>query len=344
MLEIDCSKGEGGGQMVRTSVAMAAITGTKTRLFKIRENRPTKGLSKQHCAAVKAVTKMTGATVQGNSPGSRELTITPGDGMDYDVHVDIRSAGSISLVLQAMILAGIKHDRTHTMTVSGGTNVLWAPPIDFYPQLLFPLMGRMGIDARMEILERGFFPEGGGKVRVTVEPVGRIKPLNLDTLGPLKSVGGVCFVKNLPDRVPEQIIAGAKEVLDPVHRSEIALERSSKGRSKGAGLSLVATYGNGMLGANSLSMHRDPPKNAGRDAGRDLLREMESGATLDVNTADQLLPYMAMADGVSSFTAPRISRHLLSQMDTLETFLDVRFGVERRDGIYHFTVTPGECG
>lgn len=327
--------------MVRTAVAMAAITGTETHLTKIRENRPTKGLSKQHCAAVWAVSKMTGATAYGNNPGSRELTIVPGDKKNYDVRVDVKSAGSVSLILQAMMLAGIKHEKTHTMTVSGGTNVLWAPPIDFYPQMLFPLMEEMGIKAKMEILNRGFFPEGGGRIRVTMEPVTKIKPLNMENIGPFVGIKGTCYVQNLPDWIPAQLVEGCMEVLKPYKDREIVTERSAGGFSKGAGLSLVAIYGNGRLGSNVLTFHRDPPRDAGRDVAQDLIGEMESGATMDVNTADQLLPYMAMADGVSRFSVARISRHLLSQMDTLETFLNVRFGVERKEELYHFTVTPG---
>ena len=106
-------------------------------------------------------------------------------------------------------------------------------------------------------------------------------------------------------------------------------------------MSLVAEYENGFLGSNVLSTRGHPAKQAGIDAASDLVQVMDSGSTLDVHTADQLLPYMAMADGDSAFSVSRISRHLLSQMDTLETFLDVRFGVERKGDLYHFTVTPG---
>lgn len=121
---------------------------------------------------------------------------------------------------------------------------------------------------------------------------------------------------------------------------EIELQRTDGG-SQGAGLVLVAEYENGMLGSNALSSRGHPPDKCGKDAAVDLIREMESGSTMDVHTADQLLPYMAMADDCSSFSVSRISKHLLSQMDTLESFLDVKFGVERKDNVYRFSVTPG---
>ena len=340
MLEIDCSRGEGGGQSVRTSVAMSTVTGKEVHLTRIRENRPTNGLSKQHCTAVQAVADITGSEIIGNSLGSRELTVRPKTDRKYDITMDIGTAGSISLVLQAIQLAASTFDKRLDIDISGGTNVMWAPPIDSYQQVLYPLMSRMGIKASVEILERGFYPEGGGRIKASFEPIHGIKPLMLTDLGELKKVSGVCFSQHLPKWVTEQLLEGCHSVLDDICEPEITIQ-SSSGGSRGAGLALVAEYENGLLGSNVLSTRGHPAKQAGIDAASDLVQVMDSGSTLDVHTADQLLPYMAMAEGDSAFTVSRISRHLLSQMDTLETFLDVRFGVERKEDLYHFTVTPG---
>lgn len=340
MLEIDCSRGEGGGQSVRTSVAMSTVTGKEVHLTRIRENRPTNGLSKQHCVAVKAVGDITGSEIIGNTLGSRELTVKPGTERKYDLKMDIGTAGSISLVLQAMQLASTPFDKTLNVDISGGTNVMWAPPIDSYQQILYPLMKRMNIDASVDIVERGFYPEGGGRVKASFGPIGHIKPLMLLDLGKLKGVHGLCYVQRLPKWIVNQMLEGCREALEPYCDLNIVVQRTS-GDSRGAGLSLVAEYENGLLGSNVLTTRGHLAKQAGMDAANDLIEVMQSGATLDIHTADQLLPYMAMADGDSAFTVSKISRHLLSQMDTLETFLDVRFGVERKDELYHFTVTPG---
>lgn len=340
MLEIDCSRGEGGGQAVRTSVAMAAITNTVTHLTRIRENRPTNGLSKQHCTAVEGVSRMTGCQIIGNQLGSPELTILPCDKKEYEVVMDVGTAGSIALVLQAMILALRNHEKPVKMDLTGGTNVMWSPPIDSYSQVLFPLMKDIGVNADLDIKQRGLYPEGCGRVLVTVQPYRHIRPLNLTNLGELKKIRGICFVQNLPEWIGDQMVGGCMEALGdlPV---EIEKEYSDDGASKGAGVCLVAEYEHGRLGTNVLTSRSHPAKQAGIDVANDLLKIMESGSTMDVHTADQLLPYLAMADESSSFSVSRISRHLLSQMDTLETFLDVKFGVERRDNLYHFTVTPG---
>lgn len=337
LLEIDGSKGEGGGQMVRTSVAMSVLTGKDVHLTRIRENRPTNGLSRQHCAAIGAVAEMTGSKTFGNTPGSRELTFRPGKNMKYQISTDVGTAGSVSLVLQAMLLAGSKTDKPLKIDITGGTNVMWAPPIDTYNQVLFPLMKRMGISVSAEIRERGFFPEGGGRVSAVLDPVKKIDLLNLPDLGELKGVRGICFIQNLPDWITKQLINGCRKPLEPFGGADIEVERTA-GISRGAGLCLVAEYENGFLGSNVMTARGRSPKDAGNDAAKDLVKEMESGATLDINTADQLLPYMALAEENSVFSVSRISRHLLSQMDTLETFLDVSFGVERRDNVYNFTV------
>ena len=340
MLEIDSSKGEGGGQVVRSSVALSAITGIEARLTRIRENRPTNGLSKQHCIAVNAVADMTGSEVIGNHAGSRELLFKPGKTQTSDIQLDIGTAGSVSLVLQAVMLAGRNHKEKLRIDVRGGTNVMWAPPIDSYQQILFPLMRRMGINAKLEIKDRGFYPEGGGRVIAELEPTGEISPLVITDLGELKGIEGICYIQHLKDRIKDDMISACVEMLDLDCSVDIKVQRMS-GNSKGAGLSLVAVYENGRLGSNVLTTKGHPAKQAGEDVAKDLMKEMVSGATMDVYTADQLLPYMAMANGPSEFAVSRISKHLLSQMDTLETFLDVRFGVERKGQVYNLSVTPG---
>jgi RNA 3'-phosphate cyclase len=218
---------------------------------------------------------------------------------------------------------------------------MWAPPIDSYQQILFPLMKRIGINAKLEIVERGFYPEGGGRVIAEFEPIENISPLMMDDLGKLKRIEGMCYIQHLRDNIKDDMIAACRNTLNFNCPVDIEVHRTT-GNSKGAGMSIIAVFENGYLGSNALTTKGHPAKQAGIDVAKDLLKEISSGATMDVHTADQLLPYLAMADGSSEFSVSRISKHLLSQMDTLETFLDVRFGVERKDYAYRFTVNPGE--
>ncbi|NLU45365.1 MAG: RNA 3'-terminal phosphate cyclase [Euryarchaeota archaeon] len=342
MLEIDSSRGEGGGQMVRTSVAMSAITVVPTRLTRIRENRPTNGLSKQHTTAVDAVAQMTGSKVTGSYVGSSELTIEPGTEQLDHLRLDIGTAGSISLVMQAVLLAARNHKRRLTLDITGGTNVMWAPPVDSYQMVLFPLMRRMGIEAEAEIRERGFYPLGGGRVVTTLEPIGKIRPLMLTDLGEFKGIRGRVFVQHLPERIGTELADSCRRALAPRYDVDIEMQKSV-GNSRGAGMVLVAEYENGMISSNVLTSRGHTAEQSGEDVANDLITEMGTGATVDSHTADQLLLYMAMAEGHSKFVVSRISRHLLSQMDTLESFLDVRFGVERKSNGFHFSINPGGC-
>jgi len=338
MLEIDSSRGEGGGQMVRTSVALSAITGMPTKLTRIRENRPTNGLSKQHTTAIKAVAYMTDSTVYGNTVGSSELIFEPGMGEKQHIPMDIGSAGSISLVLQAVLLAARNNKEKLTLDLIGGTNVMWAPPIDSYELVLFPLMEKMGINAHVDILERGFYPLGGGRVIATLDPIGKIKPIEMTTLGKLKNIRIRCFVQRLSEKYANDIVDACAKTLGDEYDLEFEMQNCN-GNSRGAGLVLVANYENGKLSSNVLTARGHSGAQSGIDAANDLLQEIKTGSTMDIHTADQLLPYMAMAEGKSNFVVSRISKHLLSQMDTLESFLDVRFGVERKNDGYHFSVS-----
>jgi RNA 3'-terminal phosphate cyclase (ATP) len=342
MLEIDSSRGEGGGQMVRTSVALSALTGIPTRLTRIRENRPTNGLSKQHTTAVNAVAQMTGSNVEGNFVGSSELTFEPGNTQVNNLTLDIGTAGSISLVMQAVLLAARNHDKKLTLDIIGGTNVMWAPPLDSYQMVLFPLMRRMGITADVNILERGFYPLGGGHVVATLDPIGDISPLMLTDLGEFNGIKGRVFVQHLPDKIGMDMADACKKALAPKYDVDFEMQKSI-GNSRGAGMVLVAEYENGMISSNVLTSRGHSAEQSGEDAANDLIDEIGTGATVDSHTADQLLPYMAMAKGRSEFVVSRISKHLLSQMDTLESFLDVRFGVERKDNGFHFSINPGDC-
>ena len=338
MLEIDSSRGEGGGQMVRTSVALAAITGMPTKLTRIRETRPTNGLSKQHTTAISAVAMMTGSTAEGNTIGSSELTFYPGKEEHPYLKMDIGSAGSISLVLQAILLAARNNKEKLTIDITGGTNVMWAPPLDSYELVLFPLMKKMGINAHLNIVERGFYPIGGGHAVVTQDPIGKISPLEINSLGRLNYIKVRCFTQHLSERIGKEMIDACVKTLGDKYEIEVEVKNCT-GNSRGAGLVLVANYENGKLSSNVLTARGHSTEQSGIDAANDLLREMDAGSTMDVHTADQLLPYMAMACGKSSFAVSRISKHLLSQMDTLESFLNVRFGVERKSDGYHLSVS-----
>ncbi len=166
MLNIDGSTMEGGGQIVRISVALSAVTGTPVRIDRIRGGRERPGLAPQHCSAVKAVAGLCGATVQGCSPGSRVLEFTPGEQVYRDQEVDIGTAGSIPLVLQAWLPVALCHGAS--LLIRGGTEVQKSPTIDYFSRVFLPVIRRCGGDVGVDIQQRGYYPAGGGTVRIVV--------------------------------------------------------------------------------------------------------------------------------------------------------------------------------
>lgn len=255
--------------------------------------------------------------------------------------MSVGTAGSISLALQAILLAAKNHKKRMTVDISGGTNVMWAPPVDSYQYLLFPLMKKMGISASVHIVNRGFYPQGGGRVIVTLDPIHNMLPMNIETLGDLIGIKGICFSQHLPDWIVKEIMKGCYDTLSPITNIDFDIQRGDEG-SRGAGIVLVAKFENGMIGSNALTSSGYIADKIGKDAANNLLNEIHSGATMDVHTADQLLPYMAMSNGKSRFLVSRISKHLVSQMNILESFINVKFSVERKDNIYKFTVSPDD--
>ncbi len=204
-MKIDGSYGEGGGQILRSAVALSALTGESVSITNIRAKRERQGLAAQHLTAVLGVASLCSAEVEGASVGSKELTFRPGKMLAGSYVLDIGTAGSIPLVLQACLLASARTVRPIRLDITGGTNVRMSPPIDYYEQVLFPFLRRMGLDVRIDVLGRGFYPKGGGRVIASILGADRFKALDLSERGQSEGIGGTCFSQNLPEHVCERI-------------------------------------------------------------------------------------------------------------------------------------------
>jgi RNA 3'-phosphate cyclase len=337
-MEIDGSYGEGGGQILRCSVALSALTGREVTIRNIRAKRGKPGLAAQHLTAVMGVATLCDGDVEGAYVGSGSVTFRPGKVLGGSYELDVGTAGSITLVLQSCLLASLHAPTTTELEVRGGTNVQMSPPVDYYLNVLIPLLGRMGYDAQLELMARGFYPQGGGAVKAYMAPGPGLRPLSLRERGRLEETGGECFAQNLPDHVAHRMEDAVRQTLVD-HELKLRAHRTV-GRSTGAGTALYARYHHTVLGADGLGKKGVPAERVGEEAGRNLKAEMDGPGTLDVHAADQLLPYMALAGGPSVFRVRETTEHLRTQMWLLRQFLEVEFIETTENGGTTIEVLP----
>lgn len=338
MIEIDGSEGEGGGQILRTGVALSALTQQEVKIGNIRANRPTPGLAAQHLCAVRGVAAICNAVLEGDEVGSTELIFRPKRIEGGKHRLEVGTAGSITLVLQACLLAACGSKQAIELDITGGTNVRWSPPIDFYREMLFPLLSSLGMHNEIRAVIRGFYPEGGGRVEVRLSPFSGLRPLVLLERGALVSIAATCFSQNLPDHICQRMGSAVRKAFpDQKVSSEV---QSGRGASTGAGCFLLARYDGAVLSADGLGERGMPAEKVAENAVWALQHEMRSSATLDLHAADQLLPYLALAKGPSSFVVSEMSGHLRTQMDLVKRFLPVQIGMEKLKGGLRIDVQP----
>ncbi|MCX6650053.1 MAG: RNA 3'-terminal phosphate cyclase [Methanomassiliicoccales archaeon] len=322
MIELDGSHGEGGGQLLRTALSLSVLTGQDLLITKIRAGRPDPGLKPQHLAGVRLITNLCNAEVVGDEVGSQRLEFRPGALVGGTYKFDVGTAGSLTLLIQTVLPALVLSPVRTELELVGGTDVRWSPPVDHYRMVLLPLIRRMGAQVEMEVEARGFYPRGGGKVRLKVSG-GELRKLSLDERGELRRITGVSFVQNLPGHV-------AQRMADAVRRNLLGMDvqmrfETGTGDSTGAGVVLTAEYENTIIGWSSRGEKGMSAEVVGREAASGLTKEMEGGGTLDAHTADQLLPFLALAGQDSEFTVREVSGHLGTQIWLVPHYLPVRF-------------------
>ncbi|MHB1290640.1 MAG: RNA 3'-terminal phosphate cyclase [Sulfuricella sp.] len=342
MREIDGSYGEGGGQLLRTAVALSAITGEAIHVRNIRANRTNPGLAPQHLTAVMAVAKLCGAEAEGVEVKSREILFRPGRVRGGRFDFSVGTAGSITLVLQAALPVAVASGESLWLRVTGGTDIRAAPPLDYLRHVLLPLLSRMGVRARIEVLQRGYYPRGGGEVAVEVLPSLPLQPLILDAPGALREIRGYAHIANLPEHIVQRMASSALAELSafPAPSIDQAVLGADEAIGAGGAIVLVAQMAHTILGASATAQRGVPAETLGSEAGRLLREEISAGATLDIHAADQVLIYLALAGGSSRFLARKLSSHALTTIWLLEQFLPVRFNIIEADSLVRVEVEP----
>ena len=325
--------------MLRTALALSALTGRSFKFENIRAGRDKPGLAPQHLTGVKGVAEICHAVVEGDKVGSTSLRFEPGTVEPGDFRFDVGTAGSITLVLQACMLACARTRARTEFDILGGTNVRMSPPSDYLEHILFPFLRTMGYEIDVRVPARGFYPQGGGEMIVGVARGEHILPLDLENRGRFVGINGVCFTQKLPDHIAERMASTAQKTLVGHAPVKLFMDRR-QGHSIGAGIFLSAEYENTLLAGDALGEQGISSEKLGELAAVALLREMDSAGTLDVHNADQILPYLALAAGPSTFLVSELSMHFQTQVEIIRKFIDFRIDVKAVGNAFRVSVTP----
>ncbi|PIY60346.1 RNA 3'-phosphate cyclase [Candidatus Woesearchaeota archaeon CG_4_10_14_0_8_um_filter_47_5] len=332
MIEIDGNYKEGGGQIVRTALALSAITQKPCRVTNIRKGRPAPGLKMQHLVAVRTLKEVSNAQCTGDVLGSETLVFRPGPCRFRDITVDIQTAGSITLFLQAILPPLLAADRATTITVRGGTDVSWSQPVDHFASVFLPVLQRR-CPIFVKVVRRGYYPKGGGEVVLTITPPAppekkSSEPLRMTHYHEPHSVRIVSHSSALlkKPRVAERQADAASAVLHTTGLTLVQEVDYYETDSPGSGITIVAEGEGLCIGADALGKRGISAEQVGREAALMFIAQLRAQAPVDVFCADQLIPFLGLWGGEIVTTA--ISDHTLTNIMVTEKFLPVRFLVE----------------
>lgn len=318
MIEIDGSRGEGGGQILRTALALSCLNRKPFHIVNIRRNRKKPGLQPQHLTGVRAAQAVSGAKVAGDSAGSMELTFIPGEVKAGEFSFDVGTAGSTLLVLQTLLPPLFLAESGSRITLSGGTHVPFSPSFDYVSDVFAPVLAKLGLDVRLSIESYGFYPRGGGKIHAEIRPAGKILPLRSVKRGKLLGIAGTSAVGRLPRSIAERQSRAAEDKIgsgiagsDDLVRIDI-LDAQTPGQ--GTFLFLRAEAEHSVAGFTSLGAIGKRAEAVGEEAAAELLDYVSAGSAMDAHLPDQIVPYLSLCGKKSEFTTSRITQHLLSNL------------------------------
>lgn len=322
MIELDGAAGEGGGQILRSALTLAMVSGKPFRISRVRAGRSKPGLLRQHLTAIQAAAEICGAVVHGALPGSVSLTFVPGPIRGGDYRFAIGTAGSCTLVLQTVLPALWLADGPARLSVSGGTHNPFAPSADFLVSAWLPLMKRMGAESTLSLLKHGFHPAGGGEVSATAAPCA-LRPLVLDTRGADVGVRACALVAGVPRHVAERELAGIARGFTHLD-SEVRELPQREG--PGNALTLALEYAHVTEVFTGFGQRGRSAESVANGVARAARAYIECGAPVGEHLADQLVLPMALA-GHGTFVTMKPSSHLVTNIAVIEQFLPVKFTV-----------------
>jgi len=329
LIEIDGSAGEGGGQVLRTALALSVVTGKPFKMYNIRARRKNPGLSPQHLAGVAAAAQLCDAAVRGASVRSQVIVFEPASMPKHGNYqfsitelAKVPSAGSVTLLLQAILLPLAMSNGNSSLILQGGTHVSWSPPAHYVMWVLLPMLKRMGLHTTFHINGYGWYPEGGGEVQISIDGRTKLRGIDLTERGDLKRLQGVGLACNLPSDIPQRMTSRANNLLKEADLPPRIQSIREKAHSTGAGVWLCAEYENAAAGFGKLGRKGLPSDAVAEEAVRPFVSYHNDPYALDKHLPDQLLPFMVLADGASVMTTVEITEHTLTNINTIGYFID----------------------
>ena len=338
MITIDGSQGEGGGQILRTSLALSLVTGQPFRLEHIRAGRQKTGLLRQHLTAVEAAKTVGAAEVIGATHGSQTLEFRPGAVTPGNYRFAVGTAGSATLVLQTILPPLLTANGISTLTLEGGTHNPFAPPFDFLARCFVPLIRRMGPTIELELRHPGFFPVGGGKFHARIEPVKRLERFDLLERGPVRLRRARAIISKLPAQVANRELAVVREKLG-WREDEGRVEAVENPVGPGNALLLEVEAEHVTAVFTSFGERGRSAEGVAREAADAASAWLSADVPVDEHLADQLLLPMALAGG-GSFRTVKPSLHSTTNASIIQRFLPVEIRFEQENAnVWRTTVT-----
>ncbi len=321
MVEIDGARGEGGGQVLRSALALAVLTGKAMRITNIRARRPKPGLMAQHLKAVEAAAAVSGARVDGAQLRSQTLVFEPQGLRPGEFRFDIGTAGSTSLVLQTVCVPLAMANTMSSLTITGGTHVSWSPCFDYLQVHWLHYMQQIGFRMDLALDLAGLYPQGGGRIRATIRPATTLAPLQLTARGMLRRIRGVSAVANLDVSVAER--QRRQAVIRLAGRcGEIDIRLAQlPSRFRGTLLLLVAEFENAQCCYCGLGARGKPAERVADEAVDGLDEFLTTDGAIDQYLADQLVLPLACTPGISELHTAKVTQHLVTNADIVRMFL-----------------------
>jgi RNA 3'-terminal phosphate cyclase (ATP) len=331
-VEIDGSFGEGGGQIVRTSVSLAAITRRPVQIANVRARRSRPGLHAQHLTAVRAAAALCDAELKGAELHSQSLRFTPGPlSADASFSFDVGTAGATGLVAQTLLVPMLcLPNRPAVATIRGGTHVPMSPPADYIEAVYCPALRRMGADASFGYSRAGFFPRGGGEVEIGCGEAGLRTGIDYVERGRLQRIRLFVVTCQLPEHVQTRGIDALMRDLRGYGVPVAVEQRALEGGCPGAAIVLTAECENGGGGWSVLGERGKPMERVAAEALRAFQKWFATGAAVDEHLADQLVLPCALVEAESRWTTPEITEHLRTVLHVAQQFLPITYTLEER--------------